>query len=62
MAMWCGDDAGYDEPTETPSRGDAILYSPDDEYPAIRHPIGFMRTRPRVRVKAWMQPIIEDQS
>lgn len=36
------------------SGGDA-LYNP------VSRPIGFMRTKPRVRVKAWTMPIIPDE-
>jgi hypothetical protein len=30
----------------------------DDIYPEIVRPIGFMRFKPRVRVRAWTMPII----
>jgi hypothetical protein len=29
----------------------------DDKYPTIRHPIGYMRRKPVVRIKAWTVPI-----
>lgn len=30
----------------------------DNTYPDVTRPIGFMRSKPRVRVKAWTMPII----
>lgn len=60
--MWCGDNAGYEEPGEAMYRGDATVYSPDEFYPTVHNPIGFMRRKLRVRVKAWTQPIVGDQS
>lgn len=59
--MWCGDDAGYDEPETSMDRGDVCLYSADPNWPTVQRPIGFMRHKPRVRVKAWMQPIVEGE-
>ena len=53
-------DAEYDLPMaegrywESPG-GDAF-FNP------VSRPIGFMRTKPRVRVKAWSMPIIPDDA
>lgn len=32
----------------------------DETVPVVRHPIGFMRRKPRVRVKAWTMPIVSE--
>ena len=49
------EDDGYLE------KGDAWTSSGGDkDYPDVVHPIGFMRRKPRVRVKAWTMPIIKE--
>ena len=30
----------------------------DEINPAVKHPIGFMRHKPRIRVKVWTAPIL----
>ncbi len=41
-----------------PERGEAWSSNGgDDNYPTYRHPIGYGRTKPIVRVKAWTVPI-----
>jgi len=41
-------------------RGDSFDCTPSEwHYDEVRRPIGFMRTKLRVRVKAWMQPIVK---
>lgn len=47
----------YDEPAL--EKGDYWSnYEGDKDYPKIVRPIGFMRDKPRVRVKAWTAPIL----
>jgi hypothetical protein len=42
-------------------RGEAwVSNGGDDMYPTYRHPIGYMRRKPVVRVKAWTVPIRPD--
>jgi hypothetical protein len=41
-------------------RGDAWSSTEGDkDYPNVTNPIGFMRRKPRVRVKAWTMPIVK---
>ncbi len=47
------DDDRYQE------RGDSYGLN-DDAGPRVTRPIGFMRRKPRVRVKAWTCPIIKE--
>jgi hypothetical protein len=61
--MWFADDleaSDYDPPPM--ERGEAQLITPDDHYPSVQRPIGFVlgKCKPRVRVKAWTMPIIAD--
>jgi hypothetical protein len=57
--IWVGDDLGDDtrdnQPMERGSSWDDRAGT--DFYSPIKRPIGFMRRKLRVRVKAWMQPI-----
>lgn len=58
-ASWCGDDIGYEHDGYM-ERGEAWSSSGGEAtYPDVRWPIGFMRRKPVVRVKAWMQPIVD---
>ncbi len=34
----------------------------DKTVPDVIHPIGFKRSKPRVRVKAWTMPILKERS
>lgn len=55
--LWIEDDISYDRTWM--DRGDTWSSDGGDAtYPAVRRPIGFMRSKPRVRVKAWTQPIV----
>ena len=56
--VWIGDDCGYEEPEITLERGDAYIYESSDQFPVIRRPIGFIWTKPRIRIKAWTRPIL----
>jgi hypothetical protein len=56
--IWIADDLGSDYDPPQMDRGEAYVVAPDDHYPAVKHPIGFMRRTPRIRVKAWTMPII----
>ena len=38
-------------------KGDSYGVPGSNTYPEYQRPIGFMRRKPRVRVKAWTQPI-----
>ena len=57
---WIADDLAdsqYDRPCI--DRGDSYNTGVGpDFYPDVTRPIGFMRSKPRVRVKAWTMPII----
>lgn len=58
--MWIEDDLP-DQDMDAPEmeRGSCYTDGPlSDAYPDVVRPIGFMRTKPRVRVKAWSMPII----
>jgi hypothetical protein len=55
---WIGDDCGYEEPEHEPYRGDAHIYESDEPLPVIRNPIGYIWTKPRIRIKAWTRPIL----
>lgn len=61
--MWIEDDlsdADYDPPR--PDHGSSYSVEPkSDVYPNVRYPIGFMRHKPIVRVKAWTRPIVNGQ-
>jgi hypothetical protein len=56
--LWLEDelpDGSYEQHQE---RGEAWSSGGGDAtYPNIRNPIGFMRRKPTVRVKAWTRPI-----
>jgi|KBSMisStaDraftv2_1062788.scaffolds.fasta_scaffold00037_79 hypothetical protein len=60
--MWVADDLPFYEWESEPTqhRGDCYAAEAGAEtYPDIQRPIGFMRRKPRVRVKAWTMPIIK---
>lgn len=60
MSGWCGDDCGYDLEWDM-QRGDFWLSSGGDEtVPDIKRPIGFMRRKPIVRIKAWTRPVLTE--
>ena len=55
---WLADDlpdAAYDVPMED---GRAWSSPSEEQLPTVTRPIGFLRHKPRVRVKAWTMPIL----
>lgn len=57
---WVGDTVGYDDALDLERGSHWSSTEGDGTFPNVTRPIGFMRSKPRVRVKAWMQPIIEE--
>lgn len=60
-SLYVEDDLSY-EAYDPPSLQEGRAWSStqgDEFYASITRPIGFMRRKPRVRVKAWMMPIVE---
>jgi hypothetical protein len=55
---WIGDDVGGDADFEwSPDRGNTWSDGSDEPIPKVRNPIGFMRFKPVVRIKAWTRPM-----
>jgi hypothetical protein len=56
---WIGDDVldRQDDLEQPQERGSSWSEGSADVAPKVRNPIGFMRFKPVVRVKAWTQPI-----
>jgi hypothetical protein len=58
---WCGDDMAFDaEDIHYYEHGSSHELNDDDVAPVVKHAIGYIRTKPRIRIKAWSRPIIED--
>ena len=62
MNGWIADDLpDLSDECENLERGEAwSSVEGDDNYPTYRHPIGYMRRKPTVRVKAWTMPIVQE--
>lgn len=61
-SLWIGDDAGFDAAdmmADIPTGKAWSSTGGDKFYPDIVRPIGFMRRKPIIRVKAWTMPVIE---
>jgi hypothetical protein len=57
---WVEDDIAYFDDNEPLYRGDT--YTTGEDYPTVppvRNPIGFIRSKPRVRIKAWTAPRLD---
>jgi hypothetical protein len=60
VVTWIADELP-DEAWNAPDMEHGSCYADgplSDLYPEVKRPIGFMRRKPRVRVKAWSMPII----
>lgn len=55
--MWLEDDLAYGSYDPYQERGETFTGAGEDTYEPYSRPIGFIRRKPRVRVKAWTQPI-----
>jgi hypothetical protein len=60
MDGWIADELpeAYYEPSDMRHGSHWETTGGDETIPDVKHPIGFMRRKPRVRVKAWTMPII----
>lgn len=61
---WIGDSLPmFEHDDRQMDRGDSYgVEAASDYYPEVKRPIGFMRHKLRVRVKAWTQPIIKQET
>lgn len=59
---WCGDVIAFEaEQYAWQDQGSSYEVSDDDTVPVVRHPIGYIRSKPRVRIKAWSRPMVDDE-